>query len=653
MKKLKTILKYKYLILIFIVIISLIEINVFDYKSKYNGNEKYITGYIIEKKYNDNKTTLVLNGKEKILVTLLGNYKYNYHDYVLIKGKMSIPNNNTIFNIFNYKRYLKGKRINYTFNGTSSKLLKRNNNIFYSIKNSIENRINNYKSKDYLKVFILGDKTNIDKDMKNIYKNIGIIHLLSISGSYISIIIYILNKYIRNNKIISLILLFYLFLTNFQISIIRVCLCYILFLIVKKYKLDLDKESIIIILGSFLLLINPYYLYDIGFLLSFSISFSIIHFSYLLEEKNYIYKSLMLSLISFSISIPIIINSYYSINFLSVLFNIIYIPYTCFIIYPISILTFFIPFLDPFLLFFIDIFERLSFILNNITIFTFSFSKIPFPFYFLYYYLIFKKNNNFLFLILFFYIYNYYLFVPEIYFIDVGQGDSVLIRYKNKNTIIDTGGNYKYDNSNNLILFYKSIGVKKIDTMIISHGDLDHCKDGINLVKNFKVKNVIFNCGSFNELETKIIKLLDKRKIKYHSCIDKIDDLYFLQTNDYDNENDNSNVVYTKINNYKFMFMGDASITTEQEILNIYDLPNIDVLKVGHHGSKTSSSEDFIKNIKPKYSVISVGKNNRYGHPNKEVLENLKETKIYRTDLDGSIMFKIKNNKLKVETCKP
>ena len=168
MKKLKTILKYKYLILIFIVIISLIEINVFDYKSKYNGNEKYITGYIIEKKYNDNKTTLVLKGKEKILVTLLGNYKYNYHDYVLIKGKMSIPNNNTIFNLFNYKRYLKGKKINYIFNGTSSKLLKKNKNIFYSIKNGIENRINNYKSKDYLKVFILGDKTNIDKDIKNV-----------------------------------------------------------------------------------------------------------------------------------------------------------------------------------------------------------------------------------------------------------------------------------------------------------------------------------------------------------------------------------------------------------------------------------------------------------------------------------------------------
>ena len=101
------------------------------------------------------------------------------------------------------------------------------------------------------------------------------------------------------------------------------------------------------------------------------------------------------------------------------------------------------------------------------------------------------------------------------------------------------------------------------------------------------------------------------------------------------------------------MFMGDASTITEKEIMDKYNLPDIDVLKVGHHGSRTSSSKEFIDEINPKYSIISVGKNNRYGHPNKEVLDNLKDTKIYRTDEDGSIMFNIKNNKLKIETCTP
>ena len=101
------------------------------------------------------------------------------------------------------------------------------------------------------------------------------------------------------------------------------------------------------------------------------------------------------------------------------------------------------------------------------------------------------------------------------------------------------------------------------------------------------------------------------------------------------------------------MFMGDAGIDKEKDILDKYNISDIDVLKVGHHGSRTSSSETFINEINPKYSIISVGKNNRYGHPNKEVLNVFDNSKIYRTDQDGSIMFKIKNNKFKIETCAP
>ena len=179
----------------------------------------------------------------------------------------------------------------------------------------------------------------------------------------------------------------------------------------------------------------------------------------------------------------------------------------------------------------------------------------------------------------------------------------------------------------------------------------------INLVNNFKVEKVIFNCGEYNDLEKELIKVLDNKKIKYYSCIKELNidknKLYFLQTKKYDNENDNSNVIYTELDGYKFMLMGDASSNTEHEILKKYNIPKIDVLKVGHHGSRTSSSIEFIDEINPKYGVISVGKNNRYGHPNKEVLENLKDSKVYRTDEDGSIMFKIKNNKLQVETCSP
>jgi competence protein ComEC len=253
---------------------------------------------------------------------------------------------------------------------------------------------------------------------------------------------------------------------------------------------------------------------------------------------------------------------------------------------------------------------------------------------------------------------------------DVGQGDSILIHSNNTNMLIDTGGKLKHyseswmkrDNEssiaeNSLIPFFKSMGIRKLQFLELSHGDYDHMGEAINLVNNFKVEKVIFNCGPYNDLEKELIKVLDMKKIKYYSCIKELNidnnKLYFLPTNIYDNENDNSNVIYTELDGYKFIFMGDAGVEKEKDILNKYNITDIDVLKVGHHGSKTSSGKEFINEINPKYSVISVGRNNRYGHPNKEVLDNLKNSKIYRTDQDGSIMFKIKNNKLKIETCSP
>ena len=160
--------------------------------------------------------------------------------------------------------------------------------------------------------------------------------------------------------------------------------------------------------------------------------------------------------------------------------------------------------------------------------------------------------------------------------------------------------------------------------------------EAINLVNNFKVGKVIFNCGEFNDLEKELIKALDKKKIEYYSCIKELNidsnKLYFLQTKEYDNENDNSSVIYTKLNNYKFLFMGDAGVEVEEDLIKKYNLQDIDVLKVGHYGSKKSSSKYFINEINPRYGIISVGKNNRYGHPNKEVLDNLDNSNIYRTD---------------------
>ena len=189
------------------------------------------------------------------------------------------------------------------------------------------------------------------------------------------------------------------------------------------------------------------------------------------------------------------------------------------------------------------------------------------------------------------------------------------------------------------------------------HGDYDHMGEAINLVNSFKVDKVIFNCGEYNHLEKELIKVLDKKHIQHYSCIKELNisenKLYFLQTKEYDNENDNSNVIYTELNGYKFMFMGDAGVEKEKDILEKYNLNNIDVLKVGHHGSKTSSSPNFINSINPKYALISVGKDNKFNHPNTTVLNTLSLSKILRTDIDGSVEIILTKNNYVINTCPP
>ncbi|MBO6195412.1 MAG: ComEC family DNA internalization-related competence protein [Bacilli bacterium] len=192
MKKLKKISKYNIILLISIVF-SLIIVNTYNPKSKYNENEKEIIGYVKEYKKTD-KLILTIKAREKVIVYYNKDIHINYNDYIFVKGKLEKPKQNTNFNMFNYKKYLNSKRINYIMYADYIKIKRKNKNIFYKVKNLIQKRIDKCKSKDYLSVFIMGNKNNIDKDTKNIYKNLGIIHLLSISGTYISLIILFLKK---------------------------------------------------------------------------------------------------------------------------------------------------------------------------------------------------------------------------------------------------------------------------------------------------------------------------------------------------------------------------------------------------------------------------------------------------------------------------
>ena len=634
------------------------------YTSKINVNEDF-TGIVTTIVKKENSFKLTIKGKEKLIVYISNIENIELGDKVVVKGKYTLPKKATIPNNFDYQKYLYNNHIFYIMYAEELKIIKKNQNITFKIKKYILDKTSNYTNNGYLNAFIIGDKT--DLEFYETYQNNGISHLFALSGMHISmlsLIIYkLVNKFKHKDLIVIMFLLFYITLTNFSASILRTIIFFIILKLNKKLDLNISTKNALLITLSIIMIYNPLIVFDIGFQYSGLVTFGLI-VSTKYYKKNYFYNLFITSFIALLFSVPITLYNNYELNLLSILNNLINVPLITFVIYPLSLLTFLLKFMEPIYNLIINLLE---FINNISSIFSLNIivPKVHIIFYLIYYLLIYlyiESNNKKYILIACLYLLSFKLkpFIDRnnyVYYLDVGQGDSSLIIYNDNVVMNDTGGTSNYNVSSGCIKLLKSLGYSHIDYLILTHGDYDHMGDSIYLINNYNIKNIVLNNDSFNELESNLIKELKKKKIKYYQNVEKIpisnNIITILNTEEYDNENDNSNVIYIELNNYKFMFMGDAGVDKEKDILERYNISNIDVLKVGHHGSKTSSSKSFINKINPKYSIISVGKNNRYGHPNKEVLNNLDHSKIYRTDEDGSIIFKIKNNKLKIETCSP
>lgn len=679
---LKYVLRNRYIFKV-LAVISLIVAIIFTIfypqKSVYDKSETKFKGIVYKKKTNNDKTAFYIKGKEKIVINYYQELleDINLGDEISVSGKIKVPSNNTVPNQFNYKRYLLNNNIFYTVTAKSVTKTANNTNVIYYLKGKINERIDKITyANEYLKIFILGDTSSLDEETSKSYQQNGVSHLFSISGMHISlfaaIILYVIKRISYNNyynySIVISFLIFYSLLVGSSPSVIRSLTMYILFAINKLFNLKIKNLDIMCFVLTIMLIINPYYLYNISFQYSYLISFSLVLFSYKLKNiKNKIMKSLYTSFISFLVSFPICIYNFYQVNVFSIILNIFLIPFVSIIIFPLSLVCFIIPKLSVILNIFTSILQFISLTIYKYKIGQIVFSKpsiiIVLIYYILIYLFIYNKKNIYLLIIIV--SHKLYPLIDSSFtvtYLDVGQGDSIFIKYPHNqgNILIDTGGIVNSDYQvaiNKTIPYLKSFGVTKLDYLILTHGDYDHMGDSNVLVNNFKVKNVVFNCGPINTLEKELNKLLKEKQIPSYYCINKIsiknNKLEFLNTKHYDNENDNSNVIYTNYNNYRFLFMGDAGLSKEKDILKKYNLESIDFLKVGHHGSNTSSSEEFITNIHPKYSLISVGKNNKYGHPKESVLEVLSNSKVYRTDLNGSIEIKISNNKYMIKTYSP
>lgn len=647
-------------------IITIIYTKYYPFKSVFNNNDTEFIGIVEDYIIKDNQIKISLKSKERIIVT----YKYtgkvfnnlSYGDKIKVTGVLKEPSTNNIFNNFNYKKYLYNKKIYYIIEASKIDKIQNNNNHIYTIKNLLYTRINSLKSSNYIKALLFGDN-KLDKEIKTSYQINGISHLFSVSGFHInfitSIIYFYLDRVTYNKKIkyitVDIFLVLYLLLCN-TTSLLRCTVMNILLSINYLLKLNIKKIDIVLLTLILCIIINPFIIYDIGFIYSYTISFFLILYKNKYKTNNKLLKIIYISLISFLVSLPINIYTSYEINFLSIILNIIIVPIVSLILLPLSLLTLIFPILDNILYLITSILEKISLYTSNINIFKQILSKpsiILIIIYYLVIILILSKNKHYyLILILLIFhktipLYNSNL---EVVMFDVGEADSMLISTPSKkvNILIDTGRGIDI---NNIIIYLKSIGISKLNYLIITHGDEDHIGGALYLIDNFKVDNVILNKGDYTELEVELITHLKNKNIKYTNNINKIPLLgsymYLLNTKKFSNENDNSIVTYFEYQKYKFLFMGDSSSKTEEYLINNYNLTNISFLKVGHHGSNTSSSPLFINKITPKVSLISVGRNNFYHHPNKEVLTNLSNSVIYRTDINKSIKIKI-NNKVKI-----
>ncbi len=576
--------------------------------------------------------------------------KLNCGDIYLIKGKITKADTSHYLGGFNYRNYLKYKNIVGIITIEKQRYYKKGFSI-YSINETINQYLDNKlqtSAKPLVKALTIGNKDEFEDELATNISKIGISHLFVISGLHVNIIVMIIGLILTKlkmrekpkNIIIIIFLLSYYLISGLLISVFRVVFNYFLKFINQLYHYQLTNIDLMMINIISVLVINPFNAYQYSFILSYAISSTIIIASKILTSKNQLIASFKVSLLSIIATLPIVININPQINFLSLIYNLLYIPLVTYVLLPMSILLVFFPFLEKFTFFIFDWFKILTTSLSKIEILSFTFPNVNLVVIFLYYFVIYiilsklelKKNcfKEVFSLILILFIWhnaNFFNIYDEVYFLDLPKGDATLIRksFNQANILIDTGEN-GYDD---IILFLQKLGIKRLDMIIISHGDSDHNGMLDEIIDLFKVKNVCY--GLYDRITPqKIPAKINQRYLKMNDEISFANMKFKVLSpkQDYHNENDNSLVIWANLFGKKYLFTGDISKKIENILkLNVND---VDVLKIAHHGSNTSSDEaflamiGFLQNNQNKLAICMNGYRNQFAFPSAKVIEKIK-----------------------------
>ncbi len=621
-----------------IVLLSLIRVLISKIEFPVNND---LIGIVLRRKEN---YFIVFNGLNKFYVPIKS-IDVDELDIVKIKGEFSGFHFATLEKGFDFNEYLLEQGIKKQINIKSiDKIIDFPIN-FYTYKTQIIEKLSNENTKTFVSG-ILFSSFNSSSEFAKQVKILNLMMLFSVTGVYLNFFLYTVSKLLSlklNDKkadIISLLIFSpYLLFNITRFTTIKVIFSYV-FRLINKYNLKnyYSKIERVSILGIFYLVINPFLVFSMSFYLSYLISIFLNFSSLFLMKLRKLKKTVVVHLLLFFITLPFSIKNTNTLNIfnstLSYLLMIVFKP--LFVLLLPLFIGLFAPFYETIITFLINIIMKINFRIFDINIP--ELSQIALIIYYglfiftIYFLEVNNKNFSMKVLTIASILFSLYVlpinnaFTFEVDFINVGQGDSTLIRYQNTTILIDTGGlTYQDLATNSLIPFFKENRIYKIDALFITHKDYDHYGASESLNKYFKIKNTIDYNNTFPIT---------------------INDIKFNNLNEYasyyEEENYKSLVLDFRLKNIRFLLMGDAPKEIESKIIEENKNLKCDYLKVGHHGSNTSTSEEFIKKVRPQEAIISCGYNNRYKHPHEETINILKkyDIKIRRTDLEGTIKYK-------------
>lgn len=594
-------------------------------------------------------------------------------DYIEVSGNLTQGDTNHIPLLFNYQRYLKENNIKGIIKDITYEKIKTSVTI-YTVHQKVLNYFNFHfkgQTRGFLKALLIGDKTSLGEELIEEISSVGIGHLFVISGLHMNVLQKIVEKLLKYLKvpskfhttIIIVFFLLYFMITLYLVSILRVLLIYVLSKINKKARLNLTTLDIYTISITMILIVNPYYLMNYSFILTFIISTSLVVISPLLKYKKikgFILNNLIMSINSILVTIPIIVHINPSINTLSIIYNLFYIPFVTYILLPFSLIVTIFNFLSSVYELIVTAFSKVTSFLSVVKIGELRLSTsseiFPIIFYalFLIIVILFLSNSKIKKKIIAGVTMASLIFIwsnsanlnlnDQIYFLDLPVGDSTLIvkAFNSANILIDTGENI----NNDLDLFLKKKGIKRLDFVIISHSDSDHNGRLHALIKDFKIKNIVIS--SYDTITEKICQdALYKGsiiKVKKGSSITykNINFQVLSPSKKHTSPNNDSIVMKVNIFDKTILMTGDMEKEIENELLKEYKEIVVDIYKVPHHGSYTSSTTGFLNKLNYEYAVCMNGYRNTFGFPNNKVVTRYDQSKLLVTKDYTTIIFQKK-----------